>query len=104
MKALLPTSLLAFAVAAAVSAAAATSPGNFQFDIPSGPLAPSIERFAATIGGDAIFDHTAPQGVQTQPVRGPMTPESALNQMLSGTGLYYRYNATSRRVVISRRR
>jgi hypothetical protein len=76
---------------------------TFTFDIPAGSLQASIQRFAGTIGGDAVFDHTA-TSAQTRPVRGQMSPESALNEMLSGTGLSYRYNAAARRVVVSRRR
>ncbi len=83
--------------------AADPSPG-FQFDIPAGNLSDSVQRFAATVGGDAIFDSFAARDVHTQQVHGQMSPESALNQMLSGTGLYYRYDAASRRVVISSRK
>ena len=85
------------------SFAAGPSP-NFAFDIPAGNLGDSMQKFAATVGGDVIFDAFAARDVHTQPVRGQMSPESALDQMLSGTSLYYRYSAESRRVVISSRR
>jgi len=97
---------LAAIVLLAVSGAsfgADPSPG-FQFDIPAGNLNDSMQRFAATVGGDVVFDSFAARDVHTQPVRGQMSPESALNQMLSGTNLYYRYDAGSRRLVISSRR
>ncbi|HZP88831.1 MAG TPA: STN domain-containing protein [Burkholderiales bacterium] len=90
-------------VLAGASFAASPSPG-FQFDIPAGGLKESMEKFAATVGGDVVFDAFAARDVHTQPVRGQMSPESALNQMLSGTSLYYRYDAGSRRVVISSRK
>ncbi len=89
--------------ASGASFAAGSSP-NFPFDIPAGNLNDSMQKFAATVGGDVIFDAFAARDVHTQPVRGQMSPESALNQMLSGTSLYYRYNAESRRVVISSRK
>ena len=99
---------LAAALLLAVSGssfAAGTPPASgFQFDIPAGGLKDSMEKFAATVGGDVIFDAFAARDVHTQPVRGQMSPESALNQMLSGTSLYYRYDAGSRRVVVSSRK
>jgi hypothetical protein len=63
-----------------------------------------MDRFAATVGADVVFDAFAARDVRTQPVRGQMSPESALDQMLSGTDLYYRYNAAARRVILSSRR
>jgi len=95
--------LLVWAALFGASAALAQPPQAFQFDIPAADLSTAVQKFAATIGGDAVFDNYAARGVQTHPVHGSMTPESALNQMLAGTGLYYHYNAASRRVVVSKR-
>jgi hypothetical protein len=102
MKALFPRlTAAALLVLAGLSFAA---DAGFSFDIPAGGLNDSMQKFAATVGGDVIFDSFAARDVRTQPVRGQMSPESALNQMLSGTSLYYRYNAAARRVIISSRK
>ncbi len=84
--------------------AIAAAQGSFQFDIPAGGLKESVEKFAGTVGGDVVFDAFAARDVHTQPVRGQMSPEAALNQMFSGTGLYYNYNAATRRVIVSSRK
>jgi len=102
MKRILQLILLWAALFGATAALAQSSP-LFQFDIPAADLSTAVQKFAATIGGDAVFDAYAARSVHTQPVRGQMTPESALNQMFAGTGLYYRYDAGKRRVVVGKR-
>src|ERR1044071_10262149 len=94
--------ILLWAALFGASAALAQSSPMFQFDIPPADLPTAVQKFAATIGGDAVFDNYAARNARTQAVRGTMTAESALNQMLAGTGLTYRYNAVARRVVVGR--
>lgn len=88
----------------AFAGAAFAQTAGFHFDIPAGGLKDSMDRFASTVGADVIFDSFAARDVHTQPVRGQMSPEAALNQMLTGTSLYYRYNAATKRVLISSRK
>jgi hypothetical protein len=103
MKSLFPR-LTAVALLAVASASFAAADTGFNFDIPAGGLKESADKFAATVGGEVVFDAFAARDVRTQPVHGRMSPESALNQMFSGTHLYYRYDAGSRRVIISSRK
>ncbi len=86
------------------SFAAGPASTGFQFDIPAASLGVAMEKWAATIGGDVVFDAYSARVAQTRQVRGQMSPESALNQMLAGTDLSYTYNAVARRAVITRRR
>lgn len=55
-------------------------------DIAAGPLADVLSRFAAQAGVALSFDPTQVAGVQSQGVRGTVTPRQGFEQILDGTG------------------
>lgn len=60
------------------------------FDIPPGPLAPALDRFADESGLRLAYDAELIRGLRTSGVSGRFTPEEALQRLLAGTGLTYR--------------
>jgi iron complex outermembrane receptor protein len=66
--------------------------GTRQFAIPSGPLAQALNRFADTAGLQLVYDGANTRGLRTAGVSGTLTPEAGLAELLSGTGLVYRFN------------
>lgn len=66
------------------------------FDIPAQPLGTALVRFSEATGIQLFMDSTVARGLQSPGVRGTMTRQEALNQLLSGSGLIYRFtNATT---------
>lgn len=62
-------------------------------DIPSGPLAPALERFARAAGITLSFDPALVEGRSTSGIEGELTVEEGLRQLLAGTGLDFRLGA-----------
>lgn len=65
-----------------------------RFNIPPQPLSAALVQFSQTTNLDLSFDAALTQGLHTQGISGVHTPEQALQQMLAGTGLTYRFTST----------
>lgn len=68
-------------------AAAVVQDGVRTFDIPAGPLAQSLSRYAQVTGLQTVYSSDLVANRQSAAVTGEMTPEAALAGILSGTGL-----------------
>lgn len=80
---MLASVLFAFAFAAAAMAADATR----KFDLPSGDAAQTLKQFAAQSGREIVYAVSAVANVKTRAVRGDMTAQEALRQMVADTPL-----------------
>jgi outer membrane receptor protein involved in Fe transport len=58
-----------------------------EFDIPAGPAAPALTRFAQQAGVPLLFPYDLLQGRRTRALRGRLEVEAALQQLLAGSGL-----------------
>ncbi|WP_017906194.1 TonB-dependent receptor [Pseudomonas asplenii] len=99
--------LLAGAQATPVLAAtSATQPtrslGNYNFTIAQQPLVSALNAFTAVTGWQVGLPAELGQGVASPGVRGALTPEKALEQLLVGTNLSYR-KLGDNNVVLERR-
>lgn len=60
---------------------------QYRFDIPAQPLAGALDRYAVVTGQPVLFPSVLVDGVVSGTVAGTYTPQSALQEMLAGTGL-----------------
>ena len=58
-----------------------------QFDIPAGPAAQTLTRFAQQAGVPVLFPYDLLDGRRTRTLRGRLEVEPALQQLLAGSGL-----------------
>lgn len=65
--------------------------GARTFDIPPQPLSQALIRFGRETGLELFFDDAIVRGVTSPGARGSLTREQALDRLLSGTGLTYRF-------------
>src|SRR3546814_4289998 len=61
-----------------------------RYDIPAGPLAQALNRFADESGFQLVYGTEVTQDARTGGVVGTYTPEQALRRLLRSTGLRYR--------------
>jgi len=64
-----------------------------RFNIPSQPLSPALRQFSQVTNLELSFDAALTEGLRTQGLSGTYTPEHALQQLLTGTGLRYRFTS-----------
>lgn len=87
--------LTSVAVAVAAPAAEAAAPQaasqTVRFNVPPGPLANGLARYADASGVQLLYSTELADGLRTQGVRGSFTREEALNRLLAGTGLTFRF-------------
>jgi hemoglobin/transferrin/lactoferrin receptor protein len=69
---------------------AARSHGNYSFSIEQQPLVSALNAFTAVTGWQVGLPAELGQGVSSPGVRGPLSPEKALDRLLVGTNLSYR--------------
>jgi hypothetical protein len=62
-----------------------------KFDIPAGDARVALNEFSRQSNLQVLFDFTALRDRQTPAVEGMLRPEEALNTMLLGMGLVFRY-------------
>ncbi len=89
---------LAIAAALAVlqppSAHAQSAPvAAVEYDIPAGPLAPALSRYAQQSGAEIVLDVRALDGISTQGLRGRYGVSEGFDALLQGTG--YRASKTA---------
>lgn len=82
-------SVLVFSAALSV-ATTAEAAGSQPYNIPAGSLASALNQVAETGGWQLVYDSAITQGLQSQGLRGTYMPETALQQLLSNSGLSYR--------------
>ena len=70
-----------------------------RIDFRAQPLGDALQDVARQTGVDLLFDHNAVEGLRTQPLRGTLTPEAAIQRMLLGTSLVYRRAASGALIV-----
>ncbi len=87
---------------AADDTATAFAAAEQPFDIPAGPLGPALTLFGERAGLRLLVASELTDGLQTPGVSGTLAPEQALRQLLTGTGLIWRYTG-SRTVTLERR-
>jgi len=73
-----------------------------DFDIPSGAAEVTLKRFRAQSGVELLYSSDAAAGVVTKAVKGGMSPQEAVELMLSGTPLRASVDAKSGVVRIAR--
>jgi heme acquisition protein HasR len=78
---------------AAAQAPAAPGAAAQRFDIPAGPLAPALTRFADQAGLRLLAPGELLRDRSTHGVHASLAPEQALAQLLAGTGLVHRFTA-----------
>ncbi|WP_213980968.1 TonB-dependent receptor [Sphingomonas sp. dw_22] len=69
----------------------AQAAGEHRYDIPAGPLAMALNRFAEESGLQLSYDAALTQGRTTPGVQGALSPADALSRLLAGTGLTWRF-------------
>lgn len=88
--------LFAGCCGAPMSSAIAQSPAAIQklldFEIPAGPLDTALVRFGEHAGVRLLAAAELTAGRSTGGISGKLTAEEALQQLLAGTGLRWRYN------------
>jgi hemoglobin/transferrin/lactoferrin receptor protein len=62
-----------------------------RIDIPAGNMTSALNRLATQAGLQMIFDAAVTGGVKNRSVSGSMTPQQALEHLLSGTRIEYRF-------------
>lgn len=93
------------AQSATPSSAQTTSQGDIRtFDIPVQPLASALSVFNRQSGIQVTqASRAAARGVTVNAVRGSMTPQQALAQMLSGTGVTHQFTSNRAAVIGAQR-
>lgn len=66
-----------------------------RFEIPAGDLQSALVQFSQKVDLQLVYKTELTQGLQTKGVQGTYTPEEALDILLSGTGLDYRFTAAN---------
>nr|MDX8305644.1 TonB-dependent receptor [Agrobacterium rosae] len=64
---------------------------NLTVDIPAGNLASALNRLATQSKLQMVFDASVTKGQKNPAIAGLMTPQQALERLLSGTGIRYRF-------------
>ncbi|MGX8883561.1 TonB-dependent siderophore receptor [Methylovorus sp. SPW-M1] len=73
--------------AEAIASPSTQTSATYIFNIPAGPLAPSLRSFASTANVLLTFTAEQTDGKITDGIKGPHTASSALSALLAGTGL-----------------
>lgn len=98
-KALAALFMMTTAIVAGVAAtdrAAIAQAAQTSFDVPSGPLGRALTTFGRQAGLQVTYLAATTAGKTSPGVSGPATREQALERILHGTGLVYRFtNATT---------
>src|ERR1700678_1659375 len=73
--------------ALADSPVARADPAQQRIDIPAGDLGAALEYLSTRSGAGLVYRPDQVKGVKTRGVRGALSPEEAVKQLLAGTGL-----------------
>src|SRR5687767_14250377 len=97
LAAALRTLVIVFAMGATVATAQSSSP--VTFNIEAQPLEDALNKFADQAGYQVLFQSALVQKQTAPRVNGTFTPETALQSLLSTSGLHYKF-VNSRTVAI----
>ena len=75
--------------------AAAQQAAIVSYSVPAGPLGTAISRFGDRSNLQVLYPAALVQGKTSPGVSGTLTPSEALNRILAGTGLSYRFTAAN---------
>ncbi len=98
------TAIAISSVSAGDCIAEVNAPASFGprvFDIPAQPLVSALEIYGAISGFQVVYDAPLAKGRQSSDIKGTFTPEMALRQMLTGTGLSPHYMAADGFVLVA---
>ncbi|MGU3493069.1 TonB-dependent receptor domain-containing protein [Xanthobacteraceae bacterium A53D] len=84
---------LAFVARPDAAAAQALQTQSTVYAIPPGPVSGALASFGAASGVQIVYDTAIARGLLSSGVRGSRTPQQALGEILSGTGLTFRFTA-----------
>lgn len=84
-----------------IGPAVAQAQQNASYSIPAGSLDTALTRFGTTSGIQVLYSASVTQGLRSPGVSGSLSPQAAVAQLLSGTGLSYRFTGPNA-VTISR--
>jgi len=94
----------AIAIATVLAAhTARAEQADMSFDIEGQPVTEALQAFAEQSGYQMAFLAESAAGVEARPISGRFAPSDALNRMLEGTGLEYRF-VDDRTIAILQRR
>jgi hemoglobin/transferrin/lactoferrin receptor protein len=92
MRPRLQSLLLGSIVLASLPAGAwAQQAGTIAIDLPAGSIAANLNRLASQSGLQVVFDAPLASGKSSGRISGSMTADEALQKLLAGTGLTYRF-------------
>jgi len=91
------SSALAFTLACLLPVAQAQ---DARVDIPAGDLATALDTLARTSGTQLIYQADQLRGLRTGGVHGAMPTDQALDQLLKGTGLSARHDASGAIIIV----
>jgi len=91
---------LRVALALALVSATAFAGEPREISIPAGELAPALESLAKESGLLLIFQPSDLRGVWTQGVKGKLSPEEAVAQLISGTSLTLKVDASGAMLIV----
>lgn len=92
--------VVASGIALAGSAEAQTAGTSLEFDIPPQSLTTAINLYGDVTGREALYDASLAAGRVSGGVYGRLTPNEALERLLSGTGLIARFMGESSFVLL----
>lgn len=87
--------LLGTAASQAATQDGESEPGSMVFQIPSQPLATALQAYSQVSGVEVLYESRIAVGLQSAPVGGAFTPETALRLMLASTDLAVHYNRSN---------
>jgi iron complex outermembrane receptor protein len=80
-------SVLAGSVCALALSTVAMAQDAKSFDVPAGDLAPALDAYIKQSGEQLIYRVADVRGMKTSGVRGALSSDEALQQLLAGTAL-----------------
>ncbi|MBL9199053.1 MAG: TonB-dependent receptor [Opitutaceae bacterium] len=83
-------------------AASAATDAPRRFDLPAGPAAETLRRFADESGLQVAFLADAVRDIATAALRGELAPRAALDRLLDGTGLVVIEDARTGALLVAR--
>ena len=78
---------------AQVARSAASTDSRTRFDIPPGPLAVVLMKYAEATGVQFVYSTPIAKQLESQGISGSFTADEAIARLLSGTGLMYRFQS-----------
>jgi iron complex outermembrane receptor protein len=74
---------------------------QFQFNVKKQALRSALAGFSTQTGIDVVGDGALPKGVQVAPLDGKMSAREALERLLSGTNLAYKFSSATSVVIFA---